>query len=150
MANTNYLKEIECWVRDNQLPRKFPSYQFNKRFLELITGGRHEFDAVSKDVSIVAGIKTHSWTTRGGNKPAGKKANLYQELYFLNLVEAKKKYLVLTNEDTYDNFKHESDGKIANGIEIVFCQLPPDMRRKVADVQKKASEEQKNEIYSHD
>src|SRR3990172_11746299 len=98
MANTNYLKEIESWVRDNWLHKQFPGYQFDKRFLELTTGGKHEFDAVSKDISIVASIKTHSWTTSGGKRPAGKIAQLYQELYFLNLVEAKKKCLVLTNE----------------------------------------------------
>ena len=143
MANTNYLKEIQSWVRDNWLPKQFPGYQFDKRFLELTTGGKHEFDAVSKDISIVASIKTHSWTTSGGKRPAGKIAQLYQELYFLSLVEVKKKYLILTNEDTYNNFQHESYGKMASGIETVFCQLPSDMRRKVLDIQKGASKEQK-------
>ena len=143
MVNTNYLKEIECWVRDNWLPQQFPGYQFNKRFLELAPGGEHEFDAVSEDVSIVAGIKTNSCKTSGGKGPAGKAAQLYQELYFLNLVEAKKKYLVLTNEDMYKDFLKRSEGKVADGVGILFCQLPSDMNRKVADIQKEASEEQK-------
>jgi len=129
-------------VRDHWLAQQFPGYQFNKRFLKLTSGGEHEFDAVSEDLSIVAGIKTHSWTTRGGRRPAGKIAQLYQELYFLGLVEAKMKYLILTNEDTYENFKNASYGKVANRIEIIFCQLPPRMEAKVADIQAKASREQ--------
>ncbi len=143
MANTNYLKEIECWVRDNWLPQQFPGCRFDKRFLELITGGKHEFDAVSNDRSIVAGITTRSWKTKGGNLPSGKYHGLFSELYFLSLVQAKNKFLILTNSEMYEDFRRKSLGKVAKGIEIIFCQLPSEMAERVDSVQGVASRELK-------
>ena len=143
MADTTYMKnEVELWVR-NWLVKQFPGHHFSKQPLELTTGGKHEFDAVSQDKSIVAGIKGHSWKTRGGNLPSGKYAQLYQELYFLTLVRATRKFLILTNKDMYEDFQNRSRGKIAEGIKIIFCQLPLDMREKVANIQARASREQK-------
>jgi len=143
VADTTYMKnEVEPWVR-NWLAQQFPGHHFSKQPLELTTGGKHEFDAVSQDKSIVAGIKGHSWKTRGGNLPSGKYAQLYQELYFLSLVKAVRKFLILTNEDMYKDFQDRSRGKVAEGVKIIFCQLPLDMREKVANIQARASREQK-------
>ncbi len=143
MANTNYLKnDVETWVRDYWLAGQFPKKRFTKKTLKLRTGGNHEFDAVSQDNSIIAGIKTNSGKTSGGNPPSGKYAVLFQELYFLSLVQALRKLLVLTNKDMYKAFQNNSSGKIAEGIEIVFCQLPQNIREKVASIQAEASGEQ--------
>ena len=142
MVNTNYLKEIEHWVRDNCLAEQFPGKCFSKQTLKLRTGGNHEFDAVSQDNSIIAGIKTNSGKTSGGHPPSGKYFALYTEIYFLSLVQAQKRLLVLTNEDMYKAFQNHSRGKIAEGIEIVFCQLPQNIREKVASIQAEASREQ--------
>ena len=98
---------------------------------------------VSQDRSIVAGIKGPSWKTREGNLPSGKYAQLYQELYFLSLVKATSKFLILTNEAMHKDFQNRSRGKVANGIKIIFCQVPFDMREKVANIQARASREQK-------
>jgi hypothetical protein len=141
MANTNYLKnDIENWCR-NWLAQQFPGNHFSKQNLKLVTGGNHEFDAVSNDKSIVAGITTRSWKTQGGNLPSGKFDGLYTELYFLNLVDAKIKFLILTNKEMYDDFTRRSQGKVANGIEIKFCQLPLEKSVKVDSVQGIASRE---------
>ncbi len=143
MANTTYLKnEVEQWVR-NWLAPQFSNQSFTKENLELVTGGKHEFDAVSGDKSIVAGIKGNSFKTKGGNIPSGKIAELYQELYFLLLVKASRKFLILINEELYKYFTNSSRGKIANEIEIKLCKLPAEMREKVKNIQIQASEEQK-------
>ena len=142
MADTTYMKnEVELWVRD-WLARRFLGYSFSKQPLGLITSGKHEFDAVSQDRSIIAGIKGHSWKTKSGNLPSGKYAQLYQELYFLSLAEASKKFLILTNEDMHKDFVKRSRGKVAKGIDVIFCRLPLQMRVKVESVQAAASREQ--------
>jgi hypothetical protein len=143
MANTNYLKnEVENWVR-GWLRIQFPGHSFQSGFLTLPSGGQHEFDAISEDKSIIVGIKSNSYKTSGGNLPNGKFAGLYQELYFLSMVYGKNKLLVLTNEDLYKGFLKNSKGKIAGGIQILFCQLPLEIISLVNIVQKKASIEQK-------
>jgi len=103
--------------------------------------GQHEFDAVSKDGLIIAAIKGHSLKTGGGNLPAAKFASLYQELYFLSLVKAKERLLILTNQEMYSDFVKRSKGKVADGIALVYCELPEAMQREVATVGKKASDE---------
>lgn len=65
MANTRYLTtEVENYVRSH-LARKY-RMQFSKMVLPLTVGGRHEFDAVAADLSIVASIKATSGLTSGG------------------------------------------------------------------------------------
>jgi len=103
--------------------------------------GQHEFDAVSEDGSIIAAIKGHSFKTTGGNLPSAKFASLYQELYFLSLVKAKKRLLIFTNQEMYGDFVKRSKGKVADGIELVYCELPEPMRREVTTISRKASDE---------
>ena len=143
MANTNYLKnEVEQYVRDTCLIQRFSNQHFSKQTLQLTTGGKHEFDAVSTDKSIIVGIKTNSGKTRGGKPPAGKYAELFQELYFLTLVRAPKKLLVLTNEEMFKAFLVKSQGKVPADINITFCKLPLQIMDKVKSVQSDASVEQ--------
>jgi len=148
VADTTYMKNVvEPWVR-TWLAQQFPGHRFSKQFLELNANfqsvpGKHEFDAVSEDKSIVAAIKGHSWKTSGGNLPSGKYAQLYQELYFLSLVKATQKFLILTHEEMYNDFQKRSQGKIAEGIRILFCELPREVEEKVASMQVRASKEQK-------
>ena len=147
MADTSYIKkEVEPWVR-NWLTRQFPEHRFDRRHLVLtcITQekpGSHEFDAVSEDGTVVAAIKGHSWKTSGGNLPAAKYASMYQELYFLTLVKADRRFLILTNEEMYSDFQNRSKGKIADGIELMFCQLTDEsMRRRMQSIGDEASRE---------
>jgi len=91
---------------------------------------------------IIAGIKSNSFKTAGGNFPSGKFAGLYQELYFLSLVNGKNKLLILTNNDLYTGFLNNSAGKVSKGIQIQFCQLPEDIILKIKFVHENASREQ--------
>lgn len=145
MAKTTDLREVELFAR-RQLRRDYPSHNFGEKALSLRKKrdgnyAVHKFDAVSEDNTIVASIKSHSWLTSGGNLPSGKIGQIYQSLYFLSLVEARTKLLILTDREAYDGFLAVSDGKIAEGIDIKFYQLPPELQLLVKDVHRKASQE---------
>ena len=146
MADTTYIKRVaEPWVRDHWLKERY-GHTFQSQTIPLsgVGGadpGQHEFDAVSEDGSIIAAIKGHSFKTAGGNLPSAKFASLYQELYFLSLVKAKKRLLIFTNQEMYGDFVKRSKGKVADGIELVYCELPELMRRQVTTIGRKASDE---------
>lgn len=147
MADTTLLKsKIEPHVR-SWLASKFGK-PFRAEFLPL-TGAKgtegklakHEFDAVSEDRKIVCGIKTASWTTSGGKRGAGKIQGAYAELYFLNLVDAEQKYLLLTDPEFYEKLREDSRGKLASGIELLYCELPDDLKREVEKIRATARSE---------
>jgi hypothetical protein len=137
MANTTFLKtKIEPFVRDF-LANKF-GQPFRSAFLPHSgvknKPASHEFDAVSEDRKTVCGIKSASWYTSGGTRGAGKIQGVYAELYFLSLVEANQKYLVLTDPEFFENFKRDAQGKLAPNIDLLYCELPEDLKREVAAI----------------
>ncbi len=134
MANTTFLKgTVESFVRD-WLAHRF-GQPFHSRFLELLgvkdRVGKHEFDAVSEDGKIVCGIKTASWKTSGGKRGSGKIQGAYAEIYFLSLIDAAEKYLVVTDTEFFRSLKRDAKGKLAPGIDILHCELPDDLKREV-------------------
>lgn len=70
MANTLYLKRVVEDVVRQHLAQQF-GVPFESRELTLVTGGTHEFDAVSEDGRVVASIKSTSGKTSGGKLPSG-------------------------------------------------------------------------------
>jgi hypothetical protein len=137
MANTNALKRnVEPYVRE-WLASKFGK-PFRSEFLPF-TGAkgregnpaRHEFDAVSEDRKIVCGIKTASWKTSSGKRGSGKVHGAYAELYFLDHVDAEARYLVLTDPEFFENLKRDSEGKLATGIELLYCKLSDELKVQV-------------------
>lgn len=145
MAKTTELKtKVEPFIR-KELEKLYPGHTFTEKSLPLHkkrdgTYAFHKFDAVSEDNTIVASIKSHSWLTSGGKSPSGKIGQIYKSLYFLSLINARAKLLILTDRKAYEGFLTESDGKLAEGIEIRLCPLsqqpliftatlPPDFKR---------------------
>jgi len=109
--------------------------------LPLSPGGAHEFDAVSSDGSIIGSIKANSGLTSGGKHPTGKVATCLNEVYYLTLVSAPRRLLVLTNPGFYEIFSRTTAGHIAHGIEVLLVPLPPEMQAEVDRVTKRASDE---------
>ena|SRR4030042_1828547 len=145
MAKTTELREIEIFVRE-QLGKDYPDHTFTEKALRLRkkrdgSYAFHKFDAVSEDNSIVASIKSHSWLTSGGNLPSGKIGQIYQSLYLLSLVVAKTKLLILTDRETYKGFLAESDGKLADDVEVKLYPLTPGLQAMVKKVKQRASRE---------
>jgi hypothetical protein len=125
MANTNYYKShVEPFVR-TELER-IHGVPFTSQHLTLTTGAKHEFDAVSVDRQIVASIKSLSGKTSGGKRPAAKYSTCLAELYFLSLVAAPKRILVLTTPDWHTMFVTYIEGRQHPGVEIELIKLPPD------------------------
>ncbi|HEY0452070.1 hypothetical protein [Actinophytocola sp.] len=136
MVNSRYLTNaVEDHVRD-VLSAKYETV-FTKEALRLQPGGYHEFDAVSDNRRIVASIKTAS----GGRHPTGNVLNCIAELYFLSLVRASKRILVLTSGEFQELFARTMDGKVAHGIEISYIPLPAEVASRVAAVQLATNEE---------
>jgi len=79
----------------------------------------HNFDLVSEDGEIVAEVKSHQ-LTKSGNTPSGKISDAYKACLMLEKVNARKKFLILTDSSFYEIFKRCSDGKISKEIEIVL------------------------------
>ena len=145
MADTRVLKHrVEPFVRE-ELEAEY-GQPFNQQFLPVGrradgSAAMHEFDAVSADRRIVAGIKSSSGKTSGGRRPSGKIASAYKELYFLSLVDADHRILVLTDPEFYRIMMSESDGKLAFGLELMLIELPPKLKEQVQAVHKAASQE---------
>lgn len=145
MADTRVLKnQVEPYVR-KQLEEKF-GQPFAKQFLPVgqrADGSQatHEFDAVSIDGRIVAGIKSSSGKTSGGRRPSGKIAAAYKELYFLSLVKAERRILVLTDPEFYRILESDCDGKLATGLELMLIPLPPELEKRVQAMREVASQE---------
>lgn len=138
MANTRLLtQEVEHFVREALAQRH--GQPFSKRELSLPTGGEHEFDAVSADGMIVASIKSSGGRTASGRHPAGKVNSAVAELYFLSLISAPTRLLILTTPEFYDIFTRTLAGKIVSDIEVILVELPSSLQQRVNDVQQRAS-----------
>lgn len=141
VANTQIIKtKIEPFVRE------WLKHKFNQPFFKMELPLRdsdavHEFDAVSLDRKVVAGIKSASGKTRRQKNPAAKCQGAYAELYFLSLIEADKKFLVLTNQPFYELFKRAATGKVATGIELLYCKLSPELEALMKTVYEDAADE---------
>jgi|SRR5438552_12091123 len=141
MADTRYLKSIvednvRTWLKD-----KFDQ-PFTSMFLQLIgvdgTARTHEFDAVSEDGAIVCSIKTASWKTSSKRRGSGKVHGAYAELYFLDHVGARERYLILTDPEFFKCFTRETQGRLASGIALLHCPLAADLCREVAEIRRKS------------
>jgi hypothetical protein len=144
MADTRYLKSIvedhvRTWLKD-QFGQSFKSL-----FLTLSgiqgTPRTHEFDAVSEDGTIICSIKTASWKTSGLKRGAGKIQGAYTELYFLDHVEAKERFLILTDPEFFECFTRDTRGRLANGVTLLHCSLPEDLCREIAAIRAKSRSE---------
>src|SRR6266436_7819901 len=141
MADTRYLKSIvEEHVRA-YLKGKF-GMLFKSVFLPLIgvqgTARTHEFDNVSQDGTIVCSIKTASWKTSGNKRGSGKVQGAYTELYCLDHVEAKQKFLILTDPEFFESFKRETQGRLASGLALLHCPLPEELCREITAIRLKS------------
>jgi hypothetical protein len=72
--------------------------------------------------------------TAGGNLPSGKIADSIAELYFLSLIEAPRRMLMLTTLEFHKILCRKLEGKVASGLEIVCESLPPDVQAEVEAV----------------
>lgn len=139
MANTSALQEAIQWVRDD-LERQFGSV-FAKSKVRLRTGGARTFNAVAANGLVVASVMNASGATSGGKKPVGKIRGAIAELYYLSLVDAPSRLLVVTSLDFLRYLEREMEGALVEGLKILHVQLPARLAEAVAEVREAASDE---------
>ena len=114
---------------------------FISQVLTLTGGAVREFDAVSEDGTVVVSIKTSSGLTSGGNIPGGKINGSIADLYYLSMVDAPVRRLVLTNPEFHKIFTKRMAGALPLGVEVTLMPLPPDLQAEVDAVIREASNE---------
>jgi hypothetical protein len=143
MADTTALKKqiephVQAWLQ-----KQF-GVRFRRQTAPLTghgTAGQHQFAAVSEDGKIVASVKSLSGRTTGENLPSAKIDSSYAEIYYLSLVQAEKRLLVLTDPEFYRLFCRKSKGMVVRGVDILLCPLPPELERVKRAVRLAASAE---------
>lgn len=140
MANTFYLRQVVEKYVCEQLEQEF-GQPFGSVVLPLTPGGAHEFDAVSADRKVVASVKSASGLTATGRNPSGKIKDSIAELYFLTLVEAEKRQLVLTTPAFFEIFKKAMKGKVSPNVEVRCIPLPGHIQQEVDLIVAAASQE---------
>lgn len=138
MADTNFIKtEIEPVIGallEERYGQPFKQESLPVGIKPDGTPRMHEFDAVSRDGTIVAGIKSSTGKTSGGRRPAAKIAEAYKEIYFLCLVHTGHKLLVLTDPDFYEILVPEFAGLLPPRSAIIHLALPPDLQEKMDEL----------------
>ena len=138
MADTTYLKyKVEEYVR-SALQEEY-GVAFTSKILTLSTSGTHEFDAVSEDGTVVAAVKAAGGKTSRGRLPSGKMKSAEAELYYLCLVSAPVRMLVLTSPEFYEIMRRRLEGRLAPVITLKLIQLPPEIQSEVDRIHRIAS-----------
>jgi hypothetical protein len=123
MADTRVQLEVEDWVRQTWMPQHF-GVNFYRERLKIRSGGVFDFDAVSADKSIVATISTSGAKTAGGKNAVGKIMKIRSDILFLTMVEAKRRVVVLTERDMYEQYLREvQGGRVPPEVEFVYAPL---------------------------
>jgi hypothetical protein len=141
MADTRIQLEVEDWVRRNWMRSEF-GMRFSRERIRLRSGGVFDFDAVSEDHTIVATISTSAFKTQAGKNGVGKMLKMHSDMLFLTMVEARRRIIVLTERDMYDQCKKEADGgRVPPEIEFVCAVIPDELRIRLSAARLRASDE---------
>jgi hypothetical protein len=121
--------------------------KFSRERLSLRSGGVFDFDAVSEDHSIVATISTSGSKTSGGKYAVGKILKLRADMLFLTMVEARRRLVVLTERDMFDQCEKEvTGGRVPPEIEFACAVIPDELRSRLIAARLKASGESRGRI----
>lgn len=141
MADTRVQLEVEDWVRKQWMPSQFGMTFYLER-LKIRSGGVFDFDAVSSDKCIVATISTSGAKTSGGKHAVGKILKLRSDMLFLTMVETKRRVVVLTEQDMYEQcLKEKAGGRVPPEIEFAFAALPEELNARLIAARQNASVE---------
>jgi hypothetical protein len=89
----------------------------------------------------VASIKSSSGLTSGGKFPAGKVNGSIADLYYLSMLDAPIRRLVLTNPEFYVIFTTRMEGALPPGVGVCLVELPAELQAEVDAVVRVAADE---------
>jgi len=146
VADTRIQLEVEDWVRRNWMASHFGT-KFSRERLSLRSGGVFDFDAVSEDHLIVATISTSGSKTSTGKYAVGKMLKLRSDMLFLTMVATKRRLIILTERDMFDQCEKEvTGGRVPPEIEFACATIPDDLRARLATARLSASGESRGEM----
>lgn len=90
-------------------------------------------------------MKAHSGATSSGGIPSAKINSALLEIYFLMLVPADERILVLTNPEFFAIFNRSTKGRVVPEVRVELMPLPLEMQTRVDAVTKRASDEMARE-----
>lgn len=141
MADTRVQIEVEDWVRRYWFPPKY-GQQFHRERVDLEWGGKFDFDAVSTDWTIVAAISTSAGKTASGKLAVGQIMKMRSDVLFLLHAKAQRRIMVFTESDMFQVCQQEVlVGRLPKTIEFTQAEIPPELRMRLREARKKASEE---------
>jgi hypothetical protein len=140
MADTTRLEQVEPFIHD-WLGKKFKT-TFSRKHVSMANGqASYEFGAVSEDGQTVAVIRRSSGKTSGRKFPTAKIQTIFKDIQSLSQIKAANKLIVITDSEFLGIVKNKMRGKLPDDIQLLHCQLPPDLAAVVQSVRNKASEE---------
>lgn len=138
MANTRVQLEVEAWVREYWMPKEY-GHHFQKKRVRLTSGGLFEFDAVSEDGSIIASVATSKKKGASGKNAIGSILKFCCDMFYMLLVDTKRRIQILTEQDMFEYWKKEVDGcRVPASIKFVHVDLPVDLDARLKCARKKA------------
>lgn len=122
---------VSTWKGKENYVREILSKEFGVRLQEckvplLGTNEGYKFDLVSPDGFIVGEIKSQVYSMPSGRKPHAKIAHVSEAcLLLLDAKGAKRRLLVFTDKEFYEQYKKNRQGQIAefNGIELILIEM---------------------------
>ena len=97
---------------------------------------------MSGDKCIVATISNSGAKTSGGKHAVGKILKLRSDMLFLTMVEAKRRVVVLTEPDMYEQcLKEKTGGRVPPEIDFAFAALPEELNARLVAARHNASVE---------
>jgi hypothetical protein len=138
MANTTALiKEIYPYVLKEVVLKT--TIKLSQKKLRIGDGDREKrFDGVSDDGETILSIFTSSGYSKSGKSPTGKINALYACCYMMNLTKATRKILAFTNYEFMEIIQQKACGFLP-GFELIYIELPEDLKEITEDVQRIAS-----------
>lgn len=139
MADTHDLKEITKFAIE-VVSKRLNIILKSKEVPVGSQGKVKKFDGASNDNDVVVNVINNSGYTSSGKLPSAKIRSTYADCYFLNLTNAKIKILAITNEEFFNIFNKNSKG-LLEGIELMYIELPDNLKEIASNVAKIASME---------
>ena len=144
MADTTKIKTIIEPHARNWLSDQFPGHVFEEKPVQLASGGRHKFDAVTEDGSIVAAILCNKARTRTNRENTGGVRKALTDLSYLQALPAGVQKVMVFTDDSFCNLIHRrASGLLMEPVQMLICTLPPHLETLLGEILYEASHEQR-------
>jgi hypothetical protein len=143
MPDTNTQTEVEHWIREVFLPKKY-GQSFRQKSLDLQSRGQAKFHAVSDDGEIVVMISTSAGTLSNGKVDTEALMKVRSDALKILWLEhtPAKRFIIFTDPTMIRVIREEmKKGHFPKEMEILRVNLPAALAAKVGESRKAAPDE---------